>query len=300
MSDVSRGPRLILAFAFVTSLTAALSWSVWTMILPAPRIMRVCFLDVGQGDAIVIETPSGRRLVVDTGPRSETTSQGLLTVVPYLRSTGAQVVDALLLTHADSDHVGGATDLLQTMAVRRLIVSGEGEESPAMREVLQTARGRGVEIVRIRRGQSLDFHDGVIAQVIHPPSGHMAKDNKDNNASIVLRLRYMSTSLVLTGDAEESAEQRMIRSRQPLKADVLKIGHHGSRTSTSPEFLRSVHPQVAVISCGRHNAFGHPHPQITSRLGEAAIPTFRTDRDGAIMVESDGRTIRIRKSVHEK
>jgi competence protein ComEC len=300
MPETSRSQRRLLAFVFVTALTAVLSWCGWSSILPAPRIMRVTFLDVGQGDAIVVETPGGRRLVVDTGPRSETTSQGLLTVVPYLRSTGAQVIDALLLTHADSDHVGGAPDLLQTMEVRRLVVSGEGEESAAMREVLQTARRRGVEIVRIRRGQGLDFRDGVIAQVIHPQSGHLAKEERDNNASLVLRLRYMSTSLVLTGDAEEGAEQRMILSRQPLGADILKIGHHGSRTSTSPEFLRAVHPQAAVISCGRHNAFGHPHAQITSRLDEAAIPVFRTDRDGAIMVESDGRTIRIRKSVHAR
>lgn len=275
----------------IAALSALLLGNVWTwrnLLQPPPRLT-VTFLDVGQGDSIVVQTPGGHTLIVDAGRRMDTDDMGRRVLVPFLRTQGINRVDALLLTHSDEDHIGGAVSVLQRMAVSRLLLSAEIPVSTSLyHHVLETARQKGTALVNLARGQTLNFQDGVTAELLNPPTVGIPSPN---NASLVLRMRYGTTSLLLTGDAEEGAERDMTAACPDLHADILKLGHHGSRTSTTEQFLQAVHPQAAIVSVGANNIFGHPNPQVLERLEARHIPLFRTDRDGAIVVVSDGRKV---------
>lgn len=270
-------------------------WVWWLALAPSPwPLLQVTVLDVGQGDAIVVQTPSGRLLMVDTGRTTPEDDMGRRVVLPFLRAQGLHRIDALLLTHADDDHIGGAATLLERATVRHLLVSPMTSDAPTYRRLLDAARRRAIPITRLARGQTLDFRDGVVAETLHPaPHGPPDSKRSDNNMSLVLRLRYGATSILLTGDAEAPAEAEMERAGVDLRADVLKVGHHGSLTSSSERFLDAVRPQAAILSAGRGNPFGHPHPDVLARLEARRIRVFRTDRDGAICIRSDGRTLRI-------
>lgn len=273
------------------SLAALFVW--WQVLTTAPHLV-VTFLDVGQGDCAVIQTPGGHVVVVDTGGWTPEDDHGRRTLVPFLRAQGIHCVDALVLTHPDDDHIGGATTLMERIPVRWLLVSGLPSDSATYGEVLATARRRGVRLATLRRGQFLQFSDGVLAEVLHPPAGGLPLlEHADNNGSIVLRIRWENTSFLLPGDAEAEAEAAMLVSGLDLRADVLKLGHHGSATSSTEAFLHAVQPQVAIVSAGRRNPFGHPHPDVLARLEARKIRIFRTDRDGGITMVSDGATVRI-------
>jgi len=283
-----------LRIALLAALALLTGW-VWWRVFAPPPVLRVTVLDVGQGDSLVIQTPGGRVLIVDAGRAMGEDDVGRRVVLPFLRAQGINRVDALLLTHADDDHVGGAATLLERITIDRLLVSAVPSDAPLYRRILQAARRRSIPILSLARGQTLDFHDGVIAEILNPPpEGPPGREHPDNNASLVLRLRYGSTALLLTGDAEREAEKDMLRAGADLRADVLKVGHHGSLTSSSERFLEAVRPRVALLSAGRGNPFGHPHRDILARLAARRIRVFRTDRDGAIALVSDGRALKTR------
>lgn len=287
----SPGPFARASILAVLSLAALRVW--WQVLTPAPRLT-VTFLDVGQGDCAVIQTPGGHVMVVDTGGRTPGDDQGRRSLVPFLRAQRVHRVDALVLTHPDDDHIGGATTLMERIPVGWLLVSSLPSNSITYREVLDTGRRRGVRLAALRRGQILQFSDGALAEVLHPPAGALpVSEHADNNGSIVLRIRWGNTSFLLAGDAEAEAEADMLASGMDLRADVLKLGHHGSATSSTEAFLHAVQPQTAVVSAGRHNPFGHPHPDVLARLEARNIRVFRTDRDGGITMMSDGRTVRV-------
>jgi len=289
MKSLSSLARVSLLVAL--SLAALYVW--WQALAPSPRLL-VTFLDVGQGDCTVIQTPRGHVMVVDTGGRTPEDDRGRRTLVPFLRAQGVLRVDVLMLTHPDEDHIGGAKTLIERIPVRWLLISGFPSSSMSYGEILLTAQRRGVRLAMIRRGQELQFTDGVLAEVLHPPAGVLPlSEHADNNGSIVLRVRWGKTSFLLTGDAEAEAEADMLASGINLRADVLKLGHHGSATSSTEAFLYAVQPQVAIVSAGRHNPFGHPHPDVLARLDVRKIRLFRTDRDGGITMTSDGQKIRI-------
>ena len=258
-----------------------------------PQPLRVTILDVGQGDSAVIESPRGLNVVIDAGRSFEDGDSGRQIVLPFLRSRGINRLDALLLTHADDDHMGGARTLIERIRVHRLLIP-IGESSRAgFGPLRETASRKRIPVREVGAGQVLDFGDGASAEVLNPLTPTPAPGENDNDRSLVLRLRHGRNSILFAGDAEESAESAMCRSITDLTADILKAGHHGSRTSTSDRFLARVNPQVAVISAGRRNAFGHPHPTVLSRLAKRGIRAFRTDQNGAITIESDGATLRI-------
>ena len=256
--------------------------------------LEVTFLDVGQGDSIVITTPDDHTMVVDTGRSSPTDDSGRKVVLPFLRSKGMNSIDALLLTHPDDDHIGGAVTILNRIRVGRLLVSAVPSNAPNYVRVLDTANKQRVPIFHLARGQTIDFHDSAFADVLNPPAnGSPSREHADNNGSLVLRIRRDDTSILLTGDAEVEAEKDMISDGEDLNADILKLGHHGSKTSSSDEFLDNVNPKVAIVSAGKHNLFGHPSPLVMDRVQSRRIRVFRTDRDGAITVTSDGHKLSI-------
>jgi competence protein ComEC len=276
---------------------SALSILVLLLVLacqPVRGRLRVTFLDVGQGEATVIEGPTGTVTVIDGGGVPGTDERlggdpGSRVVVPFLRARGISTVDWIVPTHPDDDHVQGLLAVVTRLRVRAALDGGFPDgDGPCRRLRAHLARQR-IPVTRARRGQRLALGGGAALEILHPRDPFLTGTHSDPNAnSIVARLTYGRITLLLTGDAEESAEADLLAAGVPLKADVLKLGHHGSRGSTSAAFLKAVAPSVAVVSCGRNNAFGHPHRQTLERLAAQRVPLWRTDRQGAITIESDG------------
>lgn len=259
------------------------------------------FLDVGQGDCTVIEGPTGRVVVVDGGGRPGTderdgTDPGARIVVPFLRHRGISTVDLLVATHSDEDHAQGLVAVTERLRVQAALDSGYPGESPPYIRLRDRLRQRRIPVYIARRGDQINLGGGARLEILHPPARPVeAGRSATNNHCIVLRLVYGRARLLLTGDAEEEAEADMLRADGlPLSADLLKVGHHGSRGSTGAAFLSRVAPSLAVISCGANNNYNHPHPELRERLARRGVRVFRTDLQGAITVETDGNRLRVR------
>jgi competence protein ComEC len=265
--------------------------------------LEVTLLDVGQGDSIFVVSPWGRTLLIDGGgafggfPGHEEhggIDPGEEAVSPYLWSRGYQKLDVVALTHAHQDHLGGLTAILENFRVGRLWI-GREVASPALAKLEELARAKKIPIEHETRGKNFAW-DGVAGQFFWPeiPSTEAALPAK-NNDSLVLRLHYGSRTILLPGDAEKEAERAILaeNSENSLQADVLKIGHHGSKNSTMPDFLAAVNPRVAIISAGEENPYGHPSPELLGRLEAARVRVLRTDRDGAVHVLTDGDHVEV-------
>lgn len=251
-----------------------------------PRPVQVHFIDVGQGDATLIVTPHGRAVLIDSGGSGEASDfdVGERVVVPYLKHYGVRVLDYLVLTHGHRDHAGGAAGVAASIPVRSVMVAREGF-TPAVQALVRTTGGRG--IIPAFAGQSITMDD-VTFTITHAVGD--IRSSSSNEASSVVRVAYGAHSFLITGDLEAQGEQAMlVRGCEPVT--VLKVGHHGSRTSSTGEFLRALAPEYAVISVGESNHFGHPHPDTLRRLTELNAKIYRTDRDGAMVFATDGTVL---------
>ena len=280
-------------------IAALLATAVWIALYPpAPRwrpgIFEITAIDVGQGDSILLVTPEGKTLLMDAGGmpgmmRSDF-DVGEEVVSPYLWSRGIQHLDVVAISHAHSDHIGGMRSVIANFHPQELWY---GVESPApgFREVEQTARAFGLRLRQFSSGETLDF-GGVHVRVLNPQPGWPARDPAQDDESLVLRLQYGNTSALLVGDAHKRIENFLVHENP--QADFLKIGHHGSSTSSSPEFLEAVNPRFAVASVGFYNSFGHPRPEVMQRFAGRHIITYRTDLAGAVSFFLDGKTVTAR------
>jgi len=251
---------------------------------PSGAGLEIAFLDVGQGDAVAIRTPAGRFLLVDAGPADDRFDAGERRVLPFLRARGATRVEALVLTHPHADHIGGAGAVLRGLPVGRVIEPGLPFGSPVYRDLLEVVRERGVEWSAARQDRAL-LIDGVELTFLWPTPESLDSPPDANDISAVLLLRYGEFRAVLTGDAPSEVEARLIRRYGAgLRAQLLKAGHHGSRTATSEPFLHAVQPELVVISCGVRNRYGHPAPETMARIARAGVPVARTDREGTVVV----------------
>ena len=263
-----------------------------------PDRLTVHFFDVGQGDAALISTPKGRHLLVDGGPAFRSRiDAGERIVVPALRALGATDLEIVLATHPDSDHIGGLATVIQSVSVRQLFDNGQGtlKNTPLYQKMLRAAEAEGISISRTPTICGPHKLDGVRFEVLHPcdePTGYdKTADTNDN--SLVLRITYGRVSLLMLGDVGASVEERLAKSGRLSNIDVLKLSHHGSRSATGVQLLDTAQPAAAIISVGRHNRFGMPHPSVLKRLSDRNIRVRRTDREGAIVLRTDGRVIEL-------
>jgi competence protein ComEC len=280
-------PRALLAGG--AAVGAAL-W--WPLLSPGAGLIELHVIDVGQGDALAVRTPAGRWIVVDAGEEWRTGDAGARVVAPYLRRRGGDIA-ALVLTHPHSDHIGGAASLLRLMHVTAVYDGGLAFPSAVYDSLLTTARARSVPWRVVRTGDRL-MVDGIAIHVLGPDSSSVARARDPNEVSVVLLVEHHGIRLLLTGDAERVEELRILGEfGDALHADVLKVGHHGSNTSSSDAFLDAVHPLVAVVSVGTGNHFGHPSAHVMSDFTTRGVELLRTDHDGTVVISAVGRTLRI-------
>lgn len=296
-TGVPRLLRLTGGFIWLASLAVLLSGE--PGLKSGSREMRLTFLDVRQGDCILASWPNGRHVLVDgggswtgAGRRSEIRATafdvGEQVVAPYLWNRGIRSLEAVVLTHAHQDHMGGLSFILDHFDVKEFWI-GTNPIGPDLRPLIEKAAARGLRIRAFQAGDTLGFH-GSRLEFLNPGCG--PSDGNINNDSLVLRMTYGRRSFLLTGDIEEPVEACLATLGPGLQSDVLKVAHHGSETSTSSLFLNRVNPVIAVVSAGKVNPFGHPHPEVVRRLETFPLQLFRTDRQGAVTIGSDGNYLR--------
>jgi competence protein ComEC len=277
---------------------------VWKGVHPGGDRLRVIFFDVGQGDAALVSFPNGRRMLVDGGERTLHHDCGERILCPYFRRNGIRRLDVVVMTHADNDHVGGLPSVLQTVPVDVVLDPGAGHHSAIYRRFVSLARRPSVRYRRVRAGDRLLIDEEVAVMVLHPTGRFVLPDGQApgglNNSSIVLRLDYGHVGLLLTGDIEAQAEEALAAARRLQPAACLKVPHHGSISSSTAPFLKAVRPRLAVFSVGLDNRFGHPHRKVLERYRQMDIPVFRTDLDGAVLLETDGRRIKLSTTVEPR
>jgi competence protein ComEC len=277
------------------------------LIVAPPRAydgrLRITVLDVGQADAIVVRTPHGHAFLVDAGGRLERGPQGgdstaeLIgerIVVPFLLRDGIHALDAIAISHPHGDHAGGVAPVLRRLQVNEIADGGQRYGGHAYRDALATARAQHVPVVYPRAGAEWRTDDGVVLHFLGPSLPFIARSRNDiNENSVAFTLRYRSFCMLFTGDAGAAAEGRFLNQGVDLRCDVLKVGHHGSAYSSTPAFIAAVRPRYALISVGRHNLFGHPAPSTIATLERFGATIYRTDRDGAVTIATDGADLSV-------
>lgn len=248
--------------------------------------VRVHFIDVGQGDSMLIEG-NGESILIDAGENDKGDE-----VLAYLAQVGIEKLDIAVGTHPHADHIGGMDTIIEGIAVGKLLMPDVPDSIiPTTRtylSMLDAAEEQGVEALFAYPGDSFSLCGGVL-EILGP-----VEDYKDlNNESLVIRFDFGETSFLFTGDQEATAEKDLLDSGADVSADVLKVGHHGSSTSTSTEFFDAVSPSVAVIECGEGNDYGHPHQEIRELLEDAGTAVYRTDLNGSIIIASDGKELTV-------
>lgn len=244
--------------------------------------LTVAFLDVGQGDAVFIEAPGGNQMLIDGGPNKSVLRE-LSKVMPFYDRS----IDAVLMTHPDADHIGGLPDVMDRYEVGLLLESGVESDSAVYEETELKIERLKIKRLEVRRGMIVDLGQGTYLEILFPDRDPQGMET--NAASIVARLVYGQSEFLLTGDSPQSIENYLVDAEGAfLQSDVLKVGHHGSKTSSSAEFVSAVSPEYAVISVGEDNRYGHPNQETLDVLSNINIKILRTDEQGRIVFKSDG------------
>ncbi len=281
---------------FVGAGAALLALGTWRGVSAGEHRPRLdaLFLDVGQGDATLISLPGDRHLLVDAGPRDETWDAGARTVAPHLRRLGIRRLDAVVISHPHADHFGGLEAVLLATDVGRVITNGQPSGHPLFQRALQVSDSLGVTIHTVVAGDTLDLGPGLRARILSPRAPPAPSDDGStiNDGSLVLRIQYGATSMLLTGDAEQSAEADLVeRYGGALRSNVIKVGHHGSRTSSTPAFvgLAGARDAWAVIQVARRNRYGLPDEEPLARWMSAGARVLMTSSEGAVWLRSNGQ-----------
>ena len=255
----------------------------------APKNLEIDFLDVGQGDAILIKAPGGQNILIDGGP-DKTVIKRLSENLPWWDKQ----IDLMVLTHPHDDHVTGLIDVLKRYRVKRILYTGAVQNAPNYLTWLKLVRDKKISLSIIDKNQIINLDKDAIIEILYPTESLLNKTIADlNDSSIIIKLVNGQNKFLLTGDASEKIETILMASGVDLSADVLKVAHHGSQYSSSQEFLEKVKPRMAVIAVGKDNDFGHPSLRIIKRLERIGAEIFRTDERGTVKILSDGMNIKI-------
>lgn len=250
-------------------------------------LLKVYFLDVGQGDAIYVRTPNGHDMLIDGGP-SRIVIQRLAEVMPWYDRS----IDVVVETHPDSDHIGGLPQVLLRYHVGLFLEPGINSKNAIDDELKRLRTEKNIPDTLARRGMIINFGDGSHFDILYPDKD-VSNLKNTNDASIVGQMKYGSTTIMLTGDSPRKIENYLVKiDGLLLKSDVLKAGHHGSHTSSGENYVKIVSPQYVVISDGKNNRYGHPHADVLEIFEKLGIKIMRTDKEGMIKFVSDGKSIK--------
>ncbi|MBZ9572861.1 MBL fold metallo-hydrolase [Patescibacteria group bacterium] len=265
----------------------------WGAVFNLDGNLRVSFFDVGQGDAIFIETPKGHQILIDGGSGKKVLEK-LAWNLPFWDRT----LDLVILTHPEKDHLGGLIWVFNRYKVANILWTGVLRETKVFEEWQEKLEKEGARKVIARAGQKIKA-ENVQIFILYPLESLEGKffEASSNDTSVISQVFFGENSFLFTGDITTKIEKELLEKEVDLSSDVLKVAHHGSKTSTSEEFLEKVTPEIAVISCGKNNPYGHPHQQVLRNLEEFAIKVLRTDQDGNIKIVSNGNKFYERHSI---
>jgi competence protein ComEC len=262
--------------------------------------LKLTFIDVGHGDSILVELPKGKKMLIDGGGLYENRfDTGKNVIAPFLWEKKIRRIDTLVLTHPDPDHFKGLNFIASQFSIGQFWDNGFEVPSEPHLQLKETLRQKKIKIQSLHEGSPSQIIHGVEISVLNPPAWNAARRKVQNaselnNSSLVLKLQFKNVSVLLSGDIEKEAEGWMLRKAYPLRADMIKVPHHGSSTSSSPLFLEKVKPAYAIVSVGERNIARLPHPEVLKRYERLGTEIFRTDKHGAITVVTDGKEIKVK------
>lgn len=245
----------------------------------------VTYLNVGQGDSELIQV-NGINMLIDAG-----TNAGANDLVKDLKNRGIKTIDIAIATHPHEDHIGGMDEVLESFDVKSFYAPKVAHTTKTYENMLKAVKNEGLKIKQIKEGTKIDLGKDTEVQVYSPVKSEY---EELNNYSPVMKISYGQNSFMFTGDAETLVEKEILSENKNLKADVLKLGHHGSHSSTSEEFLKAVDPSIAIVSCAKDNKYGHPHKETMSNLKKAGVTVYETFRDGDITISSNGKKLDVK------
>lgn len=278
----------VLIFISIVSLISITS-------IKIPKELKINFIDVGQGDSCLITTPQNKKVIVDSGG-SESYDVGKNVLLPYLLDKRITKIDYIMISHFDTDHCKGFEYVLENIKVKNVIISKQSETSENFKQIMKIIRKKRINLIIVQKGTKIKIDNFTTVDILSPQSENIADNMNDN--SIVAKFEAYNFSILFTGDASEKIEKELIKEKINLKSDILKVSHHGSKTGTSEEFLKSVKPKIALIGVGENNKFGHPTKDVIKRLTENKIKIYRTDTDGEIRIKiKKSKNIKIKKHI---
>jgi competence protein ComEC len=260
------------------------AWSTSSIASEKNGLLKIYFFDIGQGDAIFIESPSGQQVLIDGGPDNKILSK-LGETMPFWDND----IDVVIATHPHADHIGGLIQVLGRYNIKNIIEAKESYNSPEFKAWEEAIKKEDAQEIEAMAGKIIDMGDGVNLKIMFPFESVAGTETKTpHDDDVVVKLEYKNLDVMLTGDLEAKIERQLIIEGYDLDSDVLKVGHHGSKTSSSEEFLSAVTPEVGIIQVGLKNKYGLPSPEVLSRLENFGIKYYRNDLDGTIKIISDG------------
>lgn len=256
--------------------------------------LKIYFIDVGQGDCTFIITPYGKRILIDGGEgNSDKYDYGEKIVFPYLLDRGIKRIDYIIASHADSDHIGGLIYVLENMKVENILIGIQPEISVQLKRLIEVANNKKIKITILEKGIIKSIDKNIELEVLWPDKSDLIIENALNNNSLVFKLKYNNFSMLFTGDIEEIAEKKLLNlyNLSELNSTIIKIAHHGSKTSSTENFINNVNPKIALIGVGKKNSFGHPNSEVIDRLEGSDIKIYRTDQMGEISITVNSKGI---------